>query len=50
MCINLKFNKRDESKYWIFNKEVSIKEWDKRWNTGNPKICSECGQPLKTNG
>ena len=31
MCFNLKLNKKDDSKYWIFNKEVSKKKWDKRF-------------------
>ena len=47
MCINLKFEKKDKSKYWIFNKEVSKEEWGERYNIGKPKICSKCGQPLK---
>ena len=47
MCINLKFDKKDESKYWIFNKEVSKEEWDKRWDMGKSKVCSKCGRPLK---
>jgi hypothetical protein len=34
MCINLKLKKKDPEKYWIFNKEVSKKEWDKRWEMG----------------
>jgi len=34
MCINLKLEKKDELKYWIFNKEVSEKEWDKRFKIG----------------
>ena len=34
MCINLKFDKKDESKYWIFNKEVTKDEWDKRFSIG----------------
>jgi len=32
MCINLKLKKKDENKYWIFNKEVTKKKWDKRWS------------------
>ena len=47
MCINLKFDKKDKTKYWIFNKEVSREEWEKRWDIGKPKVCKECGQPLK---
>jgi hypothetical protein len=31
MCINLKFDKQDDNKYWIFNKEVTKEEWDKRF-------------------
>lgn len=34
MCINLKLEKQDPSKYWIFNKEVSKEEWDNRFNIG----------------
>jgi len=34
MCINLKFKKQDPTKYWIFNKEVSEEEWDKRFEIG----------------
>ena len=34
MCINLKLEKKDTSKYWIFNKEVTKEEWDKRFNLG----------------
>ena len=48
MYINLKFDKKDKSKYWIFNKEVSKEEWGKRWDIGKPDICSKCGQPSKT--
>jgi len=32
MCINLKFDKKDSSKYYIFNKEVTKKEWKDRFN------------------
>ena len=35
MCINLKFETKDSSKYWIFNKEVNKEEWDNRFNIGN---------------
>jgi len=38
MCINLKFDKKDDSKYWIFNKEVSKKEWDNRFNIGKELV------------
>jgi len=34
MCINLKLKKKDKDKYWIFNKEVSKKEWDNRFQIG----------------
>jgi len=37
MCINLKLKKKDKNKYWIFNKEVSKKEWDKRFEIGKEK-------------
>jgi len=29
MCYNIKLKEKDTSKYWIFNKEVSKKKWDK---------------------
>ena len=32
MCINLKFEKKDTDKYYIFNKEVTKEEWDKRYS------------------
>ena len=32
MCINLKFEKKDKSKYYIFNKEVTKEEWDNRYS------------------
>jgi hypothetical protein len=32
MCINLKFDKKDKNKYWIFNKEVTKEEWNNRFN------------------
>ena len=47
MCINLRLDEKDESKYWIFNKEVSKEEWDKRYDIGKPKRCKECNQILK---
>jgi len=34
MCINLKLKEKDPLKYWIFNKEVSKEEWDKRFEIG----------------
>jgi len=34
MCINLKFDVKDSSKYWIFNKEVTKEEWNNRFNIG----------------
>ena len=34
MCINLNLDKKDDSKYWIFNKEVTKEEWDNRFNIG----------------
>ena len=34
MCINLKLKEKDESKFWIFNKEVTEKEWDNRFDIG----------------
>ncbi len=38
MCINLKLDKKDENRYWIFNKEVSKKEWDKRFEIGEEDL------------
>lgn len=37
MCINLKFEKKDPNKFWIFNKEVSKEEWNKRFEIGKNK-------------
>ena len=34
MCINLKLEKKDKNKFWIFNKEVSKEQWDKRFSIG----------------
>jgi len=31
MCSGLKLKKKDKSKYWIFNKEVSKKKWENRY-------------------
>ena len=31
MCINLKLEEKDKTKYWIFNKKVTKKEWDNRF-------------------
>lgn len=31
MCYGLKLEKQDKTKYWMFNKEISKKEWDKRF-------------------
>jgi len=38
MCINLEFDIKDESKYWIFNKEVSKEEWDNRYEISGDKL------------
>ena len=35
MCINLKFEEKDKSKFWIFNKEVTEAEWDNRYKINN---------------
>jgi len=32
MCINLKFEEKDNTKFWIFNKEVTKKDWDNRFD------------------
>jgi hypothetical protein len=34
MCINLIFDKKENSKYWIFNKEVTKEVWDNRYKIG----------------
>jgi len=34
MCSKIKLAKKDESKYWIFNKEVTEEEWDNRFELG----------------
>ena len=49
MCINLKFKKKDESKFWIFNKEVTKEEWDNKWKIGKDagEIDSLAGEELK---
>jgi hypothetical protein len=39
----MKFEKKDKSKYWIFNKEVTKDVWDKRMDIEMPK-CSKCGR------
>jgi len=31
MCVNLKFEKKEKEKYWIFNKEVTKEEWENRF-------------------
>jgi len=48
MCSKVKLAKKDESKYWIFNKEVTKEEWYKRWDLGftEKKVCSKCGQEI----
>ncbi len=46
-CVGIKLAKKDSSKYWIFNKEVTKKEWDKRYSLGyEEKVCDKCNQPL----
>ena len=37
MCKNLNLEKKDENKFWIFNKEVTKKEWDNRFKFGVKK-------------
>lgn len=29
MCEGLNFEKKDETKYWKFNKEITKEEWEK---------------------
>lgn len=31
MCSGLKLKEKNKDKYWIFNKEVTKKEWDNRF-------------------
>ena len=47
MCINLKLEKKDKNKYWIFNQEVNKETWDNRFNIGKPKVCDKCGQEIR---
>lgn len=47
MCLKLKFDKKDKTKYWLFNKEVTKEEWHKRYELGideREKKCSKCGK------
>ena len=37
MCVNLKLKEKNPNKYWIFNKEVTKEEWEKRWDIGKEK-------------
>ena len=49
-CVNVKLSKKDENRYWIFNKEVTEEEWDKRYDLGYEEkieICDKCGQEIK---
>jgi len=32
MCFKLKLDKQDKNKYWIFNKEVTREQWEKRYD------------------
>jgi len=46
-CSRIKLAKKDSSRYWIFNKEVSKKEWNKRYELEiieNIEVCSKCGK------
>jgi len=45
----VKLAKKNENRYWIFNKEVTKEEWNKRYYLEiieKEEICSKCGQPL----
>ena len=49
-CSNIKLSKKDDSRFWIFNKEVTREEWDKRYDLGyseENKVCDKCGQEIK---
>jgi len=46
----VKLAKKDKSRYWIFNNEVTKEEWDERFGLEvieKEEVCSKCGQPLK---
>ena len=32
MCMGLTLTEKDKTKYWIFNKEVTKEQWDKRYS------------------
>ena len=34
MFLNLKFKKKNEKEFWIFNKKVTKKEWNNRFKIG----------------
>jgi len=49
-CSKVKLAKKDKSRYWIFNNEVTKEEWDERFGLEvieKEEVCSKCGQPLK---
>ena len=48
-CVGVKLSKKDPNRYWIFNKEVTKKEWGNRYNLGfkeKVEVCSKCGQEI----
>lgn len=49
MCTKFKLKKKDENRYWIFNKEVSREEWGKRFEISHEEkeVCNKCGQEIK---
>jgi hypothetical protein len=48
-CINVKLSKKDKNRYWIFNKEVTREEWDKRYEMEykeEKKVCDKVDKDL----
>ena len=45
MCIKLKLAKKDNNKYWLFNKEVTKEEYNNRYKLGfeEKTVCDKCG-------
>ena len=37
MCMGLTLTEKDKTKYWIFNKEVTKEQWDKRYSIKEKK-------------
>ena len=46
-CSKVKLAKKDENRYWIFNKEVTNEEWDNRYSLEvieKADVCPTCGK------